>query len=268
MKPLSMSTSARTAVEAQVLTWATIRAWPDQIAQWRKQPTPTPPVPISPGQLKHSENQTIAALWALCEALAGLESDARCFRDWGVIAAPHFYGRAGNASSLERYRQEGAWGISPHMIPHHSLHAISGTISQIFKMQGPNFGVGNGPHSDTEGWLVAATMLSENLVPGIWLVMTGHDGEYIPDGPGRAGTQPQLEAVALAMVGEQHGKSGLRVRLAAEDEGLSDPANDPFLSSMAPFSLTSLIDELTRRDSPPGGMWRLPGAGWLEIEMR
>ena len=49
---------------------------------------------------------------------------------------------------------------------------------------------------------------------------------------------------------------------------MTDPASDPFLSSMPPFSLTSLIDELTRRDAPPGGMWRLPGVGWLEIEMR
>jgi hypothetical protein len=248
------------------LTWATVRATPEQITQWRKSPAPQPTVPLPASQLKHSEEQSIVALWAVCEAIAGLEDRPTNFNQWSVIAAPRFCGRLANANSLERYRQEGAWGISPHMIPQHSLHAVSGTISQLLKFHGPNFGVGNGLSSACDGWLVAATLLTENMVPGVWLILTGHVDEYLPAGPNHPGQHSSCEAVALALTAGKGVLSGMHVRVVAE-ETLVDP-DGPFLCSMPEFSLGALVDELRRTDTPPAAMWRLPGVGWVEVEMR
>ena len=263
MKPIVATPSARTAIEARVLTWATVRATPAEIAQWRKLPAPQPPTPLTPSQLKNADEQTIAALWAVSESIRGLESGAVDFSRWGAIAAPVYLGRNAIAASCERYRVEGAWGVSPHMIPQHSLHAVSGTVSQILKMHGPNFGVGNGAGSANDGWITAATLLSENLAPGIWLFLTGHVSEHLPARDGQPEQQhPPVEAVALALMPGSTSRSGLQVRIGAEE------APSAFLDAMPEFALGALIDELRRTDTPPAAMWRLPGVGWVEVEMR
>jgi hypothetical protein len=261
VKPIA-TTSVGTAIEARVLTWATVRATPAEIAQWRKQPNPQPPSPLTASQLKNAEEQTIAALWAVSEAIGGLEAGSVDFSQWGAIAAPTYCGRSANAVSLERYRVEGAWGISPHMIPQHSLHAVSGSVSQVLKMHGPNFGVGNGVGSASDGWISVATLLSEKLFPGIWLLLTGHIGEFVPTGHGQPGQHPPVEAVALALMPGSTTRSGLQVRIGAEE------APSAFLDSMPEFSTGALVDELRRTDTPPAAMWRLPALGWVEVEMR
>jgi hypothetical protein len=265
VKPIATTPSARTAIQARVLTWATVRAVPAEIAQWRKQPNPqfaAPVAPLTPSQLKNAEEQSIAALWAVSESLVGLETGSVDFSRWGAVAAPCYCGRYANVMQLERFKAEGAWGISPHMIPQHSLHAVSGTISQTLKMHGPNFGVGNGIDSASDGWIAAATLLSENIVPGLWLLLTGHVGEYLPGGSVHEEQHPPVEAVALALVPGSSATSGLQVRIGAEE------APSAFLDAMPEFALGALIDELRRTDTPPAAMWRLPGVGWIEVEMR
>jgi hypothetical protein len=263
VKPIATRPSARTAIEARVLTWATVRANAAEIALWRKQPVPTPPSPLTPSQLKNSEEQTIAALWAVSEALVNIERGSIDFSRWGAIAAPIFFGRSAISGSGERYRAEGAWGVSPQSVPQHSLHAISASVSQLLKMHGPNFGVGNGRSSANDGWLTTATLLSENLAPGMWLLLTGHvTGEYLPGYEGCEEQRPPIEAVALALVPGSTTQSGLQVRIGAEE------APSAFLDAMPEFSLGALVDELRRVDTPPAAMWRLPGVGWVEVEMR
>ena len=268
MQPLVVSPRIGKAIEAQVLSWGTVRAWPEQLATWRKQPDPMPPEPVTPSTLKHSEEQSVAALWAVCEAIAGIEPKGTRFTDWGVIAAPRFCGRTANAVSSQRFLKEGAWGVSPNVIPHQSMHAVSGTISQILKIHGPNFGVGNGWSSTSEGWLLAATMLSEGYLPGLWFVLTGHTGEFLPEGADCQASRLECEAVAFALVPKRGIQSGLCVRICPEEASIRDPENDPFLGAMPAFSLSQLVDELRRPDGSPAAMWRLPGAGWVEVEMR
>src|SRR5262249_6770324 len=106
------------------------------------------------------------------------------WHDWGVLAAPRFLGRACLAQALQRFALEGAWGVSPHLIPHRSLHSVSGTVSQALGIHGPNFGVGGGPDSAAEGLLAAAALVAEQRVPGVWLVLTGWDPEPVLDSPG------------------------------------------------------------------------------------
>jgi hypothetical protein len=258
----------RQSIEADILSWGAVRAWPEQLVQWRKAPAPMPPEPFSPAAIRHSEEQTLAALWAVCEATASMDPTPDSFAQWGVIAAPHLMGRAGNAVAADRFDQEGVWGLSPHMIPHHSLHAVSGTISQVLKMHGPNFGVGNGPRSSNDGWLTAATLLSERLLPGLWLVIVGHTEEYLPRPGAEAANRVECEAVALALAPSSGAASGLHLRICPEDYLKGSRPEEAFLSSLPSFSLSRLVDEVSRRDAQPAAMWRLPGAGWIEIEMR
>jgi hypothetical protein len=268
VKPAPSILVERQSIEADVLSWGAVRAQPEQLVQWRKNPAPMPPEPFPSSLIRHSEEQTVAALWAVCEAVAKMDAKPGAFADWGVIAAPRLMGRPGNASAFERFRQEGPWGISPNMIPHHSLHAVSGTISQIMKTHGPNFGVGNGPQSSIEGWLAAATLLSEGSLPGLWLVIVGHVSEYLPSSGEVTAEGPACEAVALALTRAVGRPAGLRLRVCPEALVGGGEADRSFLASIPEFSLGLLIDELGGRDEPPAGMWRLPGAGWIEIEMR
>src|SRR5262249_310020 len=97
--------------------------------------------------LRHADEQTVAGLPAVLHAIQNSRMSVADFRDWGIVAAPCFIGRATLAVALQRLATEGAWGISPHLIPHRSQHAVSGTISQVLKIFGPNFGAGGGPGS-------------------------------------------------------------------------------------------------------------------------
>jgi hypothetical protein len=89
------------------------------------------------------------------------------------------------AAALQRFAAEGAWGVSPHLIPHRSRHSISGTVSQALKIHGPNFGVGGGPGGTVEVLLAATALLEGKRLPGVWIVLTCLDPESPPDEAGR-----------------------------------------------------------------------------------
>jgi hypothetical protein len=168
------------------------------VAAMRRQPGSLRGEPLPPNLLRHSDEQTIAALAALLSAVdsARLDDD---FTDWGIVAASRFVGRTALAQAVVRFINEGPWGVSPHLIPHRSPHSPTGTLSQALKLHGPNCGAGGGPGAETEGLLTALGMLHASGAPGVWLVMS----RMVPEGDcdlsvGRAfGTQ--LHALALAL---------------------------------------------------------------------
>src|SRR5205823_2855913 len=130
------------------------------------------------------------------------------FTDWGVLAAPRYLGRSAMAVALQRFAAEGAWGLSPHLIPHHSLHSVSGTISQALKINGPNIGVGGGPGSGAEAFLAATALLSAGQVPGVWVVLTGWDPEYSGERPVRPGLNGHAHTTNGHANGHVHGLNG------------------------------------------------------------
>src|SRR5262249_3067255 len=141
--------------------------------------------------------QTVAGLAAVLAAARGPGLGGVCFRDWAVLAAPHFFGRSCMAASLERYRAEGAWGVSPHIIPHRSLHSLSGTVSQALQIQGPNFGVGGGGGGTAEALLAAAALLAHGRAPGAWVVVTAVQPDLALTAEG--GYAPGSVCVGLAL---------------------------------------------------------------------
>jgi hypothetical protein len=167
--------------------------------------------------LRHSDEQTVVALAAVLHAIeqAGLPWD---FAGWGVVAAPRFIGRTSVAGAVPRFIAEGPWGMSPHIIPHRSLHSVPGTLSQALALHGPNFSAGGGPGADEEALIAGVTLLHGARLPGVWVVVT----RLFPDGPcdraGHAGPGTIAEAVALALTPVTQATTK-RLELAVTDGG-------------------------------------------------
>jgi hypothetical protein len=259
-----------TVCRCQVAAWSAVQAGPELLAQWRAQPPPLTGQPLPASFVKHSEDQTLAALAAVHAALGQHGWQGRTFTDWGVLAAPNFLGRGGNAYSLQRYAQEGAWGVSPHVIPHHSLHAVSGTLSQVLKMHGPNFGIGGGGQSVCDAFLIATAMLAEGMVPGVWLLLSGHDREWVPvENPKSVepARPPLCEAAALALVPAALATAAATVATAEQDGLYLRVGPDMSRAWANEFALSGLVAALRRPGGPVSTTWRLPGAGWVELEV-
>jgi hypothetical protein len=251
------------------------------IAQWRKQPVWAGGQKIPASFLKHAEDQTVLALMTVLQAIELHGYYDYSFADWGVIAAPNLFGRITMAQTIQRYQEEGAWGVSPHLIPHQSLHAMSGTISQALKIYGPNFGVGGGPNDGSETFLVAAAMLTDHQLPGLWVVLTGYESEWIPSPDGRPTPAPICQCVALALIRGDAKAAGLHLSVGQSRLGLHAHSQtlvgheDPGLAHLSELHLGLLAEELSISEPRPTGSgpttpkrcrWRLADGHWLELE--
>jgi hypothetical protein len=165
--------------------------------------------------------------------------------------------------SILRYREEGAWGVSPHLIPQQSLHAISGTISQALKIHGPNFGVSGGPNPAPDALLLAAAMLHDQALPGLWVALSGHQSEWIPTRDDRPAPAPTCQAVVLALTPLSAQAGGLTLSLG---QAPPEARGDAPLADWPDFQLGCLAEELSTHPGLPGGKWRLSASHWVEFE--
>jgi hypothetical protein len=229
----------------------------EAVPELRRQQGPPDCPPLPPAFLKHADEQTLAVLAAVYGAIRTYNL-AGPFRDWGVLAAPRFLGRAATVTVLQRFADEGAWGISPHQIPHRSLHSLSGTISQALKIHGPNFGVGGGPGCETEVLLAALALLQGRCLPGVWVVLSRPDPELPPgaDGTHAPGTHFLALALALVPAGAAPSAGGTRVRLTVE---VPRPGRER--SSEVSFALPDLVGLLRRAEAGEAPLVASLGAG-------
>jgi hypothetical protein len=251
-------------LHCRVAAAAAVRASTETIAQWRRQPVSVGKDSMPLSFLKHAEDQTVLGLQAVLRTLEQQEVKQQMFADWGVVAASQFLGRMSVAQTLERYHQEGPWAVSPHLIPHQSLHAISGTISQALKIYGPNFGIGGGPHACVDAFLLAAALLADGHLPGLWLIMTGHDAEVIPLRDSGTSTPAMGQALALALTAAPaENFDGLSLSIGQ----IPFPASQENSLQLLPeFHLTLMTEEWSQRDEMPRGKWRLSETHWIELE--
>jgi hypothetical protein len=235
---------------------------------------PIPPgVPALPANfLKHADEQTVVGLLAVFQAIQNHGLTGEDFTDWAVVAAPRFFGRAILAAALRRFALEGAWGVSPHLIPHRSQHSLSGTISQALGIHGPNLGVGGGPSSASEAALVAASFVTKEDIPGLWVVLTAWDPE--PTFSEAAATSRNglpapapstCKGVALAVRASEQSDPGMTIRVCpAGRHGLSNGAANGHHLNLPLFTAESLLEALARPSSA-AATWRLGTSGWIEV---
>lgn len=252
----------RTNLSASLLGWGTSQADLPTIAGLRKKLPAWAPSDTPGHFLKHADEQTVLAVAAIDQAISSANLDVQQFKNWSIIAAPRFIGRIAGVSTLERFGRGGGPAISPHVIPQHSLHSISGALSILLSSRQPNFGIGGTADSLAEGLLAALTFPASGRT-GTLLVATAWEPEPQLDDQANCTNAPVCHAVALALqTASQAGSCGeLHLQVG---EGLDShhtirlPENAAGLST----ALTSLI---------PGGpagtfSWRLPWGATLRLE--
>lgn len=218
--------SAVATLSAVVEGHGLIRLSRPEIAAFRRRPDPLPDPwpPCRPSTLRNSDEQTVAAVAAVRQALENMGSpDANRFEDWGVVAASRFLGRSNLVLALDRFKVEGPWGVSPHLIPHFALHAQAGALSLVLGGRGPNLGAGGGVFAGTDGVLAALSWLDSGLVPGVWLVLTHWDPEYRPDLEGESIEPTHCEALALALAPLRDDRGSARIQMVESSEPV-DPS--------------------------------------------
>jgi len=209
---------ASTVVRCGLAASASRRLGAAALAQMRRQPGSLRGSPLPANLLRHSDEQTIAALAAVVAAVEGhrLSDD---FSEWGVVTATRFVGRPAVTHIIARFLVEGPWGISPHVIPHRSPHSVPGTLSQALALHGPNFAAGNGAGGEVEGLLAAVALLHGSDLPGVWLVLSRLTPESDCDvTTGRPAADVEAHALALALTRAQSPRT-LELEVAAGSPG-------------------------------------------------
>jgi hypothetical protein len=248
------------AVCCEVVGHSALRLSPDALAVWRGQISARTNNRLTPSYVKHADEQTVAALAGVFQATDDHGLQAGLMGDWGVLAAPRYLGRVALAQAMLRFAAEGAWGLSPHLIPHRSLHSVSGTISQALNLQGFNLGVGGGIHAASEALLLAGATLADGRLSGLWLTLTGFDPEVVPTEAGNEVLDCDCCVVALALTPARHESEGWRIRVAPAD------AAGRTESAPAPLRVETLLNALTAE--PPRALktFRLGAGGWLQLD--
>jgi hypothetical protein len=242
-----------------------VRAAPAALPALRQKPGRVGGEALPPSFLKHADDQTVAGVAAVLQAVEACGLGGTPFGDWGVVAASRFMGRTALAGAVLKFQAEGAWGISPHLIPHRSLHSLSGTVSQALKVHGPNFGAGGGPGGTADALLTAAALLHGGRLPGVWVVLTGWGPEPATDERAQVVTPDCVcDAVALALVASPGGhRLCLRVVPA-----WAEPRRNGH-GGVSLLSLEAMVRALGDPASPPTTVvWQLPGGGRVELERR
>jgi hypothetical protein len=279
--PEFSASSTGLAISSDVLAYAGVRVTTGMLPSLRHCPGPGVGESLPATFLRHADEQTVAGLAAVLHGIERSGKSVADFRDWGVVAAPCFLGRAMLAVALQRLASEGAWGISPHLIPHRSQHAVSGTISQVLKIFGPNLGAGGGSGSVLEAFLAALVLLEGNRLPGVWVVVTEWEPEAIPDSNGSLPPDAICYAAALALVASQPNWQGVRLRAHPRPQvsrtragergqlgarnGESHCVSPPSILSLKVSQLQTLFTHWTEEETPPETLvWQVDG-GWIEL---
>ena len=263
MTPIRDPSAATGAVIcSDLIAFAGVRVTMEMLPSLRQRPGPGIGDSLPATFLRHADEQTVAALAAVLHAIHDSGRSVADFKDWGIVAAPCFVGRAMLAVALQRLAAEGAWGISPHIIPHRSQHAVSGTISQVLKIVGPNFGAGGGPGSVGEALLAGTVLLEGNNLPGVWIVVTEWEPEAIPDANGSIRPDAVCQALAVALVAARPGWTGVRLRMLPWSRVKRADAVGATLQTVS--QLRDLLASVAQ-ESPRTVIWPLEAGGWIEL---
>ncbi len=190
--------------ELAILARGTARLTILELAAMRKQPPACFSPKLAPLFLKHSDEQTLAALTALYRAKADFGIDAEDFAAWGVVSISRYLGRGAFASMRDRFAVDGAWGVSVQLIPHRTAHSVAGTISLGLGMHGPCIGVNGGMDGENSGLLALPSLMQSGQCHGVWLISSNWLPELTVDQKGQSISESVCMAAALALAHADH----------------------------------------------------------------
>ncbi len=199
------------------------------------------------GLVRQSDEQTVLALAAVMKTIERMGWQDRSFANWGVVASGRSFGRVRFDSAIERYRRMHTRGASPLVVPHLSLHAMSGTLSIALGMHGPNFGVSGQANHLGETLLAGLGMIEREAVDGLWVVACDLDPEPSLDARGEPANEVIGHAAALAIT---------------HDDAIMELSVGPGIQTVG--TLDGLIDWL---EAPGYSSWRcgVAGVGVLDV---
>lgn len=201
-----------------------------------------------PANLRHADEQGVACLAAMREALTSCNRPASEFQNWGVVAAPRTPGRSAMTDTILRFPKDGAWGASPHVIPNCSLHSPSGLVSVTYGLRGPNYGVGGVAGRECDIWTALVAFDSSLQTPGAWLLLSA------------IGQDDMCRAIAMAVQFQD---------CAAAFQVTVHFGAMPGLAMTPKFTLESLDRVLALPHSPLSHCrWSLGGGGTMEWRWR
>lgn len=153
---------------------------------------------LKPQFLKHSEEQTVAALVAASAALDqhGLVID---FDRWAIVSSTRYLAREAFAAVIAKYQVDGPWGVSVQAIPHGTPHAVASTLSMALGVHGPCIGVGAAAGDEPQALLSAAGLLQNSRWLGAWLLLSAWLSPST-ELDGTATAEPTCIAAALAVI--------------------------------------------------------------------
>lgn len=220
----------------------------------------------TPGHfLKHADEQTVLAVAAIDQAIRSSALDPAEFCDWTIIAAPRFIGRLAGTTTLDRFSRGGGPAISPHVIPQHSLHSISGALSILLASHRPNFGIGGTGDSLAEGLLASLTIPADGCTK-TWLISTAWDPEPQIDDGGQCINTPVCHAVALALQSGAQSQACGSLRLMLQSGPIENHRALCWYENAA--SLSQGLAALSPGGPPGCFAWRLAWGATLVLDVR
>ena len=240
--------------------WGTAQADLAALAPMRKALPKWVPAGTPGHFLKHADEQTVVAVAALDRAVQSLQASPERYADWSIVAAPQCIGRIAGAASLDRFAKGGGPTVSPHLIPQHSLHSVSGALSILLCSNQPNFGVGGAVDSLPEG-LLAALAMPGGSPRGVWFIATSWDPEPVLDDLGNCTNSPCCYAAVLALTRHKASESRGQLRLRLDS---GQPEMHVQIWSADAAALCASLESSPRRGIAFG--WRLPWGGTIVFE--
>lgn len=249
--------------ELGVEGWGYARCPIGEISSYRKGLPAWASEEAGPTFLKYADDQTVMAVRAIDSAFSAGFVTPEEQRDWSIVVASQFLGRQASAVVIHRFQKNGATGVSPHIIAHHSLHSVSGALSILLGTRGLNVGVGGGPNALSEGLLAAQDFFDLDQSPGTWLVTTGWDPEPVLNLEGICINNPVCHAVAM----------GLRPRAIHNSKPrltMCRAPNEAAIARQFQPGVRELMDVLACCDHSVQGhriSWNLPSGDLLALEV-
>jgi hypothetical protein len=237
-----------------------------QIDEVRKKPPAVFTPRLSAQFLKHSDEQTLASLVALDRAMTDAALPGSDFDKWSIISASRNFGRAAMAAAIDKYRDDGPWGVSVQVIPHRTPHAVCGTISLALLNHGPCVGVGGRVGQEVSALLATAGLLRHDGRDGVWVLLSAWLPELMIEINGKPTSESACVAIALGVVGSESVASESaclgRIRFDASQDAVARQAEIEKQSGLAEG-----LTEFLAGDAGSQRVWSIITGETLRVEV-